>query len=183
MPTYVHQNIGLFWNSAEMKRYVKRICYHVGLKSQTGMSSFRFSCEHTLNFLILTISDAIVFLSLKKLLLCYLFSFYFHAWNSPTQGMHHAISCITYSRIYRGNFFAGTICRGFFVFVSESFFACMSKSCLYGSKPFLYASKTFLFVKLSFLTVFLFVLVVPVIGHRYLMTYIKKELYEIMHIK
>ena len=51
MPTYVHQNIGVFWNAAEMKRHVNRACYHACLKSQTGMSSFRLSCErnHNLN--------------------------------------------------------------------------------------------------------------------------------------
>ena len=36
--------------------------------------------------------------------------------------------------------FAIAICLGFFVYVSESFFVCVSKSCLYGSKPFLYLS-------------------------------------------
>ena len=48
MPTYVHQNIGSFWNAAEMKLHVNRTCFHAGLKSQTGMSSFRLSCERTL---------------------------------------------------------------------------------------------------------------------------------------
>ena len=62
------------------------------------------------------------------------------------------------------------ICRGYlpwiFVFVSESFFVYVSKSCLYGSKLFLYVSKCFLFVKFSFLTVFLFVIVMAVVSHR-----------------
>ena len=29
VPTHVHQNIGLFWNSAEMKLHVNRTCFHV----------------------------------------------------------------------------------------------------------------------------------------------------------
>ena len=41
MPTHVHQNIGSFWNAAEMKLHVNRTCFHASLKSQTGMSSFR----------------------------------------------------------------------------------------------------------------------------------------------
>ena len=48
--------------------------------------------------------------------------------------------------IYRGNLpqeFAVAICRGFFVYISESFFVYVSKSCLYGGKPFLYVCKTF----------------------------------------
>ena len=49
MPTRVHQNIGSFWNAAEMKLHVNRTCFYTGLKSQTGMSSFRLSCEHTLS--------------------------------------------------------------------------------------------------------------------------------------
>ena len=39
--------IGWFWNAAEMK-HVKRTCFHAGSKSQTGISSFSFSCECTL---------------------------------------------------------------------------------------------------------------------------------------
>ena len=50
MPTYVHQNVGLFSNAAEMKRHVNRTCLLTGFKSQTGMSSFRLSCERTLSF-------------------------------------------------------------------------------------------------------------------------------------
>ena len=34
--------------------------------------------------------------------------------------------------------FAVGICRGVFVYISESFFVYVSKSCLYGGKPFLY---------------------------------------------
>ena len=45
MLTHVHQNIGSFWNAAEMKLHVNRTCFHAGLKSQTGMSSFRSSCD------------------------------------------------------------------------------------------------------------------------------------------
>ena len=48
MPTHVHQNIGSFWNAAEMKRHVNRTCFHAGFKSQTGMSSFRPSRQRTL---------------------------------------------------------------------------------------------------------------------------------------
>ena len=71
--------------------------------------------------------------------------------------------------------FAVAICRenllglfavGFFVYVSKSFLVCVSKSCLYGSKPFLDMSKSFLFVKCSLLMVFLFLIVVAVMGHR-----------------
>ena len=29
VPTHVHQNIGSFWNSAEMKLHVNRTCFHV----------------------------------------------------------------------------------------------------------------------------------------------------------
>ena len=54
MPTRVHQNIGLFWNAAEMKLHVNRTCFHAGLKSQTGTSSFRFSCERTLTRFVLS---------------------------------------------------------------------------------------------------------------------------------
>ena len=32
----------------EMKFHVNRTCFHAGLKSQTGVSSFRLSCERTL---------------------------------------------------------------------------------------------------------------------------------------
>ena len=32
-----------------MKYHVNRTCFHAGLKSHTGMSSFRLSCERTLN--------------------------------------------------------------------------------------------------------------------------------------
>ena len=48
MPTQVHQNIVSLWNVAEMKLHVNRTCFHADLKSQTGMSSFHFSCECTL---------------------------------------------------------------------------------------------------------------------------------------
>ena len=48
MPSHVHQNIGLFGNAAEMKCHVRRTCFRVGLKSQTGVSSFHVSCERTL---------------------------------------------------------------------------------------------------------------------------------------
>ena len=45
----MHQNIRSFWNAAKMKlEHVNRTCFHAGLKSQTGMSSFRLSCERTL---------------------------------------------------------------------------------------------------------------------------------------
>ena len=45
----IHQNIRSFWNAAKMKlEYVNRTCFHAGLKSQTGMSSFRLSYERTL---------------------------------------------------------------------------------------------------------------------------------------
>ena len=47
MPTHVHQNIGSFWNAAEIKLHVNRTCFHASLKSQNGMSSFRLSCERT----------------------------------------------------------------------------------------------------------------------------------------
>ena len=36
---------GSYWNAAEMRRHVNRTCSHAGLKSQTGMSSFRLFCE------------------------------------------------------------------------------------------------------------------------------------------
>ena len=35
----------------EMKFHVNRTCFHAGLKSQTGMSSFRLSYKRTLNML------------------------------------------------------------------------------------------------------------------------------------
>ena len=47
MLTHVHQNIGSFLNAAKMKRHVKKTYFHVGLKSQTGTSSFHLSCECT----------------------------------------------------------------------------------------------------------------------------------------
>ena len=46
MLTHVHQNIGSFWNAAEMKLHVNRTCFHTGLKSQTSMSSFCLLCEY-----------------------------------------------------------------------------------------------------------------------------------------
>ena len=49
MRTHVHQNTGSFWNATEMKLHVNRTCFHAGLKSQTGMSSFRLSYERTLS--------------------------------------------------------------------------------------------------------------------------------------
>ena len=48
MPTHVHQDIGSFWNTAEMKLDVNRTCFDAGLKSQTCMSSFHLSCKRTL---------------------------------------------------------------------------------------------------------------------------------------
>ena len=120
----------------------------------------------------------------------YLFSFYLHAWSSPTQRMLHTILCIAYLSICRGNLpwlFAAGICRGFlpreiavgicrrnlpwlfavdfFVYISESFFVYVSKSCLHGGKPFSYVCKNFWFVRFSLLTVLLLVIVVAVIGH------------------
>ena len=89
---------------------------------------------------------------------------------------HHLLYCIFenlpwlfVSRICRGNLpqeFAVAICRGFFVYVSESFFVNVSKSCLYGSKPFLYVSKIFWFMRFSLSTVFLFVIAVAFMGYR-----------------
>ena len=49
MPTHVHQNMGLFLNAAEMKHHVNRTYFHADLKSQTGRSSFRLSCERNLS--------------------------------------------------------------------------------------------------------------------------------------
>ena len=49
MPKNVHQNIGSFWNAAEIKLHVTKTCFHAGLKSQTCMSLFRLSCERTLS--------------------------------------------------------------------------------------------------------------------------------------
>ena len=49
MPRDVHQNIAPFWNAAEMTLQVKRTCFRAGLKCQTGKSSFRLSCQHTLS--------------------------------------------------------------------------------------------------------------------------------------
>ena len=48
MPTHVHQDIGSFWNTAEMKLDVNRTWFDAGLKSQTCMSSFHLSCKRTL---------------------------------------------------------------------------------------------------------------------------------------
>ena len=106
-----------------------------------------------------------------KLLLCCLFSFYLHVWDSPTQRLLHTIFSFTCSRICRENLpwlfdagicrenlpqeFAVAICRenlsqefavGILpvVRVSKSVFLHASKSCLYESKPFLYVNKTFL---------------------------------------
>ena len=46
-PKHVHQNIGSFWNGAEIKRHMNRTCFHAGLKSNTSLSSFRLFCNHT----------------------------------------------------------------------------------------------------------------------------------------
>ena len=54
MPTHVYQTIGSFWNAAEMKLHVNSTCFHASLKSQTGMSSFRLSCERTLRGVIIS---------------------------------------------------------------------------------------------------------------------------------
>ena len=54
MSAHVHQNIGSFWKAAEIKLHVNKTCFHAGLKSQTGMSSFRLSCEHALKTPFLT---------------------------------------------------------------------------------------------------------------------------------
>ena len=124
-------------------------------------------------------------------MLCYLFSFYLPAWSSPTQriALHHLLCCIFENlrwlfaariccRYLPWEFTAG-ICRGFFVYTSESFFVYVSKSCLYGGKPFLYVCKTFLFVRFSLLTVLLLVIVVAVMGHR---NFVMKHLYnELLH--
>ena len=53
MPTHVHQSVGLFWNAAEMKCHMNRTCFHVGLKSQTGMSLFCL-CERIVRFVLLS---------------------------------------------------------------------------------------------------------------------------------
>ena len=57
----------------------------------------------------------------------------------PKGGLLHTIFCIAYLRIFRGYL------PWVFVYISESFFVYVSKSCLYGSgsKHFLYVSKTF----------------------------------------
>ena len=120
-----------------------------------------------INLLFLTISDAMVFLSFNKLLLCYLFPFYIHEWSSPTQRILHIIFGITYSRIFWGNLrrefgariwrrnllwkLAMAICRVFFVSVSKFFLAYVVKSFLHGTKPF-----SFLLVRFYLLTVFSF---------------------------
>ena len=56
--------------------------------------------------------------------------------------------------IYRGNLpqeFAAAICRGFFVYISESFFVYVSKSCLYGGKPFFICVQNFLICEIFFI--------------------------------
>ena len=55
MAAHVHQIIGSFWNAAEMKRQVNRTCFHAGFTSQSGICSFRLSCELTLTENIKTI--------------------------------------------------------------------------------------------------------------------------------
>ena len=103
--------------------------------------------------------------------------------------LHHLLCCIFENlpwlfaaRICCRNLpreFAAGICRGFFVYTSESFFVYVSKSCLYGGKPFLYVCKTFWFVRFSLLTVLLLVIVVAVMGHR---NFVMKHLYnELLH--
>ena len=123
------------------------------------------------------------------------FLFIFTRETLPHRGLLHTIFCIAYLRICRGHLpqeftvgicrrnlppefavanchenllweFAADICRGFFVYISESFFVYVSKSCLYGSKPLLYVCKTFWFVRFSLLTVLLLVIVVEVMGYR-----------------
>ena len=41
--------------------------------------------------------------------------------------------------------------RGFFIFVSKSFFICVSKSCLYESKPFFICEKNFFICEIFFI--------------------------------
>ena len=109
----------------------------------------------------------LILIAFALLATCFLFIFTREA--LPHRGLLHTIFCIAYLRICHGNLlwlFAAGICRGFFVYISESFFVYVSKSCLYGGKPFLYVCKTFWFVRFSLLTVFLLVIVVAVMGHR-----------------
>ena len=71
--------------------------------------------------------------------------------------------------IFRGNFsqqFFVAICRGFFVFVSKSFFVYGRKSCLYESKPFFICERNVFICEIFFITVFLFAIAVAVVGHR-----------------
>ena len=116
------------------------------------------------------------------------FLFIFTREALPHRGLLHTIFCIEFAeeicrrnlpwlfpaRICRENLpqeFAVAIClenllspfcRGFFVYINESFFVYMSKSCLYGGKPFSYVCKTFWFVTFSLLTVFLLVIIMVV---------------------
>ena len=137
-------------------------------------------------------------------MVCYLFSFYIHTWSSLTQRIapHRLLYCIFENLpwsfaagICHGNLpqefavaicdenlpwkFAVAICRGIFVYVRESFFVYVSKSCVYGSKPFLYVSKTFLICEIFFInSVFLFTIVVAVMGHRRVQIYSQNQIHK-----
>ena len=54
-----------FWNAAnKMKLHVNRTCFHAGLKSQTGMSSFHPLCERILSLLVFpSVKNSSLFLS------------------------------------------------------------------------------------------------------------------------
>ena len=71
IPTHVHQNIGPFGNAAnKMKLHLNRTCFHAGLKSLTGMSSFHPLCERTLRLLVFpSVKNSSLFLSLVSFFL------------------------------------------------------------------------------------------------------------------
>ena len=103
------------------------------------------------------------FLSFNKLFLCYFFSFYLHVCSSPTHRIFENLPWESAARVHprslswvfaAGIFvvicgrnlpwkFAAPICRGNFVFVSKSFFICVSNYCLGGSKLFFICEQNF----------------------------------------
>ena len=80
MPTHVHQNIGSFWNAVGMKRHINRVCFHAGLKSSTGRSSFRLSYERTLSYWYDTL-QLITYISVDLLIGLYSFDWNYEVIN------------------------------------------------------------------------------------------------------
>ena len=139
-----------------------------------------------------------------KLLLCCLFSFYLHVWDSPTQRLLHTIFSFTCSRICRENLpwlfdagicrenlpqeFAVAICREN---LSQEFAGCTCKQICFSTceqilfiwKQTFFIREQNFFVRFSLLTVFLFAIAVTVMGHRKIVFLIVKYIFKLLAIQ